>query len=136
MRIRAHSLLCIQGFVGEGYSPEFIENMWRVVESLDPDVEVTVLAEPDVLCSACPNLADTGCTLSGPGAEADMERQDRDVLRRLGIRAGETLRWGEILERIRRTVDPAHLDSICGACPWLSLGHCKQGLDRLKSRRS
>jgi len=52
---------------------------------------------------------------------------------RLGIGAGETAYWGEILERIREHVAPGDLDSICGNCPWLPLGHCKDGLRRLRA---
>ncbi|MHC4341768.1 MAG: DUF1284 domain-containing protein, partial [Planctomycetota bacterium] len=59
--------------------------------------------------------------------------QDREVLGRLGIESGETILWGEILERIRRSVAPEDLDSICGSCPWLPMGHCKAGLRRLRA---
>jgi len=60
VELRAHNLLCIQGFVGKGYSPEFVANMTRVIESLGDETRVTVIAAPDALCSACPNLADSG----------------------------------------------------------------------------
>ena len=56
MKLRAHNLLCIQGFVGKGYSPEFVANMKRIVGGLLGRTEVTVVEEPDGLCSACPNL--------------------------------------------------------------------------------
>lgn len=133
MRLRGHNLLCIQGFVGKGYSPDFVANMTRVVESLGARAEVTVLDEPDALCAACPNLADSGCTLHGEGTETGIVRQDRDVMRRLGVTPGDTLAWGDILARIRRGVAPEDLDEICGACPWLPLGHCKEWLRRLRS---
>ena len=127
MRIRGHNLLCIQGFVGKGYSPEFIANMTRVIESL-PGTAVTVVDDPDVLCNACPNLLPSGCELHGPGTEAGILLQDRVVMARLGIEAGETLSWEEILERVHARVAPDDLDEICGNCPWLPLGHCKEGL--------
>jgi len=131
VRIRAHNLLCIQGFVGEGYSPDFVANMTRVVASLHAAAEVTVVDRPDVLCEACPNLAGDGCALHGAGTERGIVAQDRDVMHRLGIAAGETLPWGEVLRRIRAAVAPGDLDTICGTCPWLPLGHCKAGLRRL-----
>jgi hypothetical protein len=31
-------------------------------------------------------------------------------------------------------VAPEDLESICGACPWLPLGHCSEGLRRLRQR--
>lgn len=131
MRLRGHNLLCIQGYVGKGYSPEFVANMTRVVDSLGPDTEVTVVVEPDVLCDACPNLSAGGCALHGDGTEKGIATQDRDVMGRLHIEHGHTLTWGEIVERIRDSIRPDDLDGICGSCPWLPLGHCKDGLRRL-----
>ena len=128
MRIRAHNLLCIQGYVGKGYSPEFVANMTRVVESLGDDLEVTVVDRPDVLCDACPNLEASGCTLHGEGSERGIIAQDRDVMHRLGIDAGAKHAWSDIMKRIRSNIRPDDLDSICGSCPWLPLGHCKEGL--------
>lgn len=133
MRLRAHNLLCIQGFVGKGYSPEFVANMKATVDELGEGTEVIVVDGPDRLCEACPNLAASGCTLHGEGTEATIVRQDRDVLRRLGLAAGETVPWGEILARIRVAVEPGDLDEICGTCPWLPLGHCREGLARLRA---
>ena len=131
MRLRAHNLLCIQGYVGKGYSPAFVANMDRVVASLADDTEVTVLDAPDALCEACPNLTGAGCALHGPGTEAGIVHQDRDVLRRLGLEAGARATWGEIVRRIAARVAPDDLDDICGRCPWLPLGHCKAGLRSL-----
>ncbi len=133
MKIRAHNLLCIQGFVGKGYSPEFVANMKSIVGGLGGRTEVTVVAEPDSLCSACPNLKTSGCALHGEGTEKGIVKQDKDVLRRLGLSDGQTVTWGGILERIRAQVAPDDLDDICGACPWLPLGHCKKGLARLRA---
>ena len=133
MRLRAHNLLCIQGFVGKGYDAAFVANMTRVVESLEDATPVTVVAAPDALCDACPHLK-VGCTLHGEGTETAIVHQDRDVLARLGIADGETLEWAEIVARIARSVAPEDLDSICGACPWLPLGHCSEGLRRLRQR--
>lgn len=132
MRIRGHSLLCIQGFVGEGYSPEFVDNMMEIVASLRDDVPVTVIDGPDALCEACPNLSSDGCSLHGDGSERGVRTQDRDVMGRLGIAPGATLPWNEILARIRKLIEPDDLDEICGKCPWLPLGHCREGLRRLR----
>ena len=133
MKLRAHNLLCIQGFVGKGYSPEFVANMTRVVESLGADAEVTVVVEPDELCAVCPNLQESGCALHGEGTERGIVQQDRDVARRLDIEPGTRLRWGDVLQRIRERIAPEALVDICGACPWLPLGHCEAGLRRLRA---
>jgi len=133
--LRGHNLLCLQGFVGKGYSPAFVANMSAVAHALrdDPSTPVTVVAEPDSLCLACPNLSGQGCALHGAGTERGIAHQDRDVMARLAIAPEETLPWAEILGRIRASVGPGDLASICGACPWLPLGHCSEGLRRLRA---
>lgn len=131
--IRAHSLLCLQGFRGRGYSPAFVAEMAAVHTQLlaDPDTPVRVLAAPDRLCAACPNLGPAGCTLSGPTHEDHMRAQDQAVLARLWLTPGEVLPWSRILERIARQVRGADLPGLCTTCPWLSLGWCAQGVDAL-----
>ena len=104
----------------------------RCGASLGGETEVTVVAEPDAICDACPNLATTGCTLHGEGSEQGIVRQDRDVMGRLGIVEGSSLPWRAIVERIAAKVEPDDLDAICGSCPWLPLGVCKAGLRKLR----
>jgi hypothetical protein len=133
VKLRGHNLLCIQGFVGKGYSDEFVANMTGVIGSLDEASQVTVVVEPDALCGACPHLRHSGCALHGAGSEEGIRSQDRGVLGRLGISNGETLSWGEILERIRGRVAPGDLDTLCGSCPWLPMSHCKAGLRHLNA---
>ena len=135
LRIRGHTLLCLQGFRGEGYSPDFVQNMAAIHRDLatEPDRMVEVVEAPDVVCGACPHLIASGCALNGDRAEEGMRAQDRDVLARLGLRSGMQVRWREILERIRMSVRGADLPEICGSCRWLPLGYCKEGIDRLRN---
>jgi hypothetical protein len=134
IRIRGHTLLCLQGFRGEGYSPEFVENMAAIHRQLadDPTHPVLVVDVPDAICSSCPNLRDEECHLHGPGSEEGMIAQDQDVMHRLRIAWGEELPWKEILHRISQAVSGEMLPKICGRCPWLPLGYCKEGMDRLR----
>jgi hypothetical protein len=133
LAIRGHTLLCLQGFRGEGYSPDFIRNMTEIHRRLaeDPALVVTVVDSPDAVCRACPHLSAEGCRLNGPGSEGEMKAQDGEVLRRLGLEKGKGYPWGEILDRIGRRIVPPDLDDICGDCRWLPLGYCKEGIRRL-----
>ncbi|HET6370503.1 MAG TPA: DUF1284 domain-containing protein, partial [Nitrospiria bacterium] len=70
--------------------------------------------------------------LRGEGSEAAMREQDLDVMRRLSIAPGEIFSWEEILRRIAASVGGEMLPEICGACPWLPLGYCAEGIERLK----
>ena len=132
--IRAHSLLCLQGFRGRGYSDAFVAEMRAVHQALaaDPDTPVRILASPDRLCAACPNLGAGGCRLGGSPHEEHMRAQDRDVLQRLWLVEGDVLSWGRVLERIARSVRGEDLPAICTTCPWLSLGWCAEGIDTLR----
>ena len=134
IRIRAHTLLCLQGFRGEGYSARFVDNMAAIHQRLadDPSQWVEIIAAPDALCSACPHVSTTGCSLHGAGSEDAMQAQDRDVLARLDLHEGDHITWAEILNRIRTSLTGASLTDICGQCQWLSLGYCRVGLDLLR----
>ncbi len=148
VEIRGHTLLCLQGFRGEGYSPDFIDNMAAVLERLQaaPGTRVRVTVSPDQFCAHCPNLNrlspspsialggqgdDGGCALRGPGFEREVAAQDRSVLDLLGLRAGEEVTWEEVLFRIGSRLRGDQLPDLCGDCQWLPLGTCREGIDRL-----
>lgn len=134
IRIRGHTLLCLQGFRGEGYSHGFIENLARIHRELigHPETWVEVVEAPDTVCGACPHLISSGCALHGDDSEGDMRMQDRHVLSLLGLQSGTRMQWGEILNRIRVSVKGSDLPGICGQCRWLPLGYCREGIDQLR----
>ena len=65
-----------------------------------------------------------------------MQAQDRQVLARLGLTAGRTVRWREVLDRIRGSIAGRDLPDICGSCRWLPLGYCAEGIEKLRSREA
>lgn len=133
--IRAHTLLCLQGFRGEGYSAEFVDNMAAIHQRLadDPAQWVEIKDAPDAMCGACPHLRPMGCSLHGTESEPHMQAQDHDVLVRLGLHVGDRLPWADILDRIRTSLTGESLTNICGQCRWLSLGYCRDGIERLRA---
>ena len=128
--IRAHALLCLQGFRGKGYSADFVERMGAVATELrrNPERLVRVLATPDTFCAVCPHGKD-GCTLGGPGHEANIRLQDESVLERLGIEAGVEMPWHSLVRRLAVHIQGIDLGEICTTCPWLPLGWCAEGID-------
>src|SRR5207245_9501253 len=82
VRISGHTLLCLQGFGGEGYSHGFIENMAALHRELNenPDRWVEVVEAPDAVCAACPHLAPPGCSLNTAHSEEGLPAQHRHVL--------------------------------------------------------
>jgi hypothetical protein len=63
IRIRAHLLLCIQGFHGYGYTTEFVSHMARVISFLksDPYYKLQIVVKTDELCSRCSYNVDGRC---------------------------------------------------------------------------
>ena len=138
IRLRGHTLLCLQGFRGEGYSRDFTDNLAAIHRRLSEnhDHPVELVEEPDAVCGACPHGAPAGCTLNGTGSEAGMQAQDRHVLKRLGLAAGSVVRWRDVLERIRVSITGSDLPNICGSCRWLPLGYCSEGIEKLRSKEA
>lgn len=134
LRLRGHTLLCLQGFRGEGYSSLFVENLAAIHRRLHeyPEQPIEVIDTPDAVCAACPHRALSGCTLNHEHSEVDMQAQDRDVLARLGLTPGAVLSWRQVLDRIRINLTSDSLFSICGQCRWLPLGYCREGIERLR----
>lgn len=133
--LRAHMVLCLIGFRGSGYSPEFVGAMRRLQQHLidEPGQQIRLLNSPDALCGVCPHGGQQGCELQGPSHEAHMRAHDGAVLHRLGLRAGDAETWGEVLERIRQRVRGSDLPQICTTCPWLPLGVCQESVDGLRA---
>jgi uncharacterized protein len=136
MRIRGHTLLCLQGFRGKGYSQDFVDNLSQIHEILaaHPEICVEVVDTPDAVCGACPHRQVSGCSLNGEQSEEEMHKQDHHVLGLLGLEPGVRVHWSLILDRIRASVTGDDLPSICGQCRWLPLGYCREGIDGLREQ--
>jgi uncharacterized protein len=132
--LRAHHILCIQGFRGEGYSEKFVANFASIVEQLNTykDTQVKLIAGPDDICYCCPHLGAEGCYRSGNAAERVSQKMDTRVLDILGLNPGITLSWEEILQQLRAKIGAKELVHICWSCPWLFYNYCLIGLKNLK----
>ena len=133
--VRAHLVLCLLGFRGEGYSPTFVEALRAFHDELeaDPGRPLELITSPDPICQACPNLGPAGCTLGGPDHEDHMRRQDEDVLARLGLTLYTVLPWSAIRSLIAERLVGTDLAPICTTCPWLGLGYCAEGIEALRA---
>ena len=126
--VRAHHLLCSLGFRGLGYSPAFAENMAAVLRAWDaaPESPVAVTEAPDVICAAFPPDQPGHC------GDAEVIARDRRVLQAIGLPSGSVRSWADLRLRVRRAFAPGDLATLCATCPWLPLGHCADGLARLR----
>jgi hypothetical protein len=122
--LRAHHLLCLQGFVGMGYSDAFTANMGRIKSALEDDSTVVqVTLAPDVICGACPHLT----TRPACGRLSGTER-DRAVAAALAVAPGTSHPWRWWLARIGERISPKWLVENCSDCSWFPLGHCLRAI--------
>ena len=62
IKLRAHHGMCLAFFEGKGYSAGFTAHMAQILEYLEQEnPTVTVVAEADSICAACPHLANGIC---------------------------------------------------------------------------
>lgn len=62
IKLRAHHGMCLAFFEGKGYSAGFTAHMAQILEYLEQEnPTVTVVAEADCICAACPHLANGIC---------------------------------------------------------------------------
>jgi hypothetical protein len=120
LRIRAHHLLCMQGFQGYGYDKNFVNNLYLIMNQIDnnPDLELELVAEIDEICSKCPNNKDEEC-LREPGAEEKIKKLDGLVLKKLGLEAGARVKVDEIIDMINEQFKSySDIEPVCGDCEW------------------
>ncbi|MGJ7028340.1 hypothetical protein HNR54_000689 [Methanothermobacter sp. DSM 3267] len=116
--IRAHHLLCIQGFQGYGYSEEFTENMELVIRKLRsrPSVSVMIVDSADEICTACPFMDGEACMMG----DESVKGMDSKLMEILGIRSGDIRDYSE-LESELKNMEASLIREVCGDCSWIDV---------------
>lgn len=128
LTLRPHHILCRLGFVGYGYSPEFVEEMDRIVKTLASGRVRTVILRNgfDNVCRACPHHeGECAPDRLGPRGRSAAEF-DRRALRALKLKLGHPYPLPEINARIAALTKEQFAD-ICQSCEWQPLGDCEKG---------
>ncbi|MEG0979746.1 MAG: DUF1284 domain-containing protein [Oscillospiraceae bacterium] len=119
-RIRAHHGLCISLFEGKGYSDEFIQNMFDIIEQLKDNPQIEIINSIDIVCSKC-NRNENGSCKDSHLTDA----LDGEVLKACKIEAGDKMRWKEYTEIIKQSIVlQGKQEYICKGCQWIEL--CKK----------
>ncbi|HEY3298782.1 MAG TPA: DUF1284 domain-containing protein [Armatimonadota bacterium] len=132
LKIRGHHLLCIHGFRGLGYSPDFVSNMQAILDTLmeSPEMKIEAVDSPDAICAACPHLVEGACT-RGEG-EPNVAARDLEVLRKLSLEPGGEISVREVFARTGVSFSGG-LGEICASCSWYELGYCDEGIRKLRN---
>ncbi|MBU3156462.1 DUF1284 domain-containing protein [Clostridium estertheticum] len=118
--LRAHHLLCIQGYKGKGYSLHFTDNMDKVVNKLKDNTCIRVVTNTDDICVACPHNFKNGFCES----DEKVFVFDSKVLNELKLIEGRTYLYKDILNNIRENLTYEKFLKICKSCYWFSYGYC------------
>lgn len=128
IRLRAHHILCIEGFIGHGYSTSFVENMKRIISELARNPDVLLLNSPDDICQECPNLSGWRC-VNKNGGEDDVKRMDDVFYMKTGLVPGKSYSYFEIKKIVYDVFKKKDdLSGICDGCLWNRL--CRWYLSR------
>jgi hypothetical protein len=119
MKIRAHHLLCIQGFQGYGYTEDFSNNMAEIIKKLDsnPKQIIEIIAECDIICSCCPYNKKEKC--KNLIFNWTIKRMDKKVLKKIGLDVGTQASAENILSLVNKKFKTNHdIQEICRNCSW------------------
>lgn len=127
-KIRPHHILCINNFIGKGYSDTFSENMANIKKILESDcVEKVVIKEGcDDICNSCPHRIGHECETQEKVTSFDIK-----ALQVLDIHYKACYSWKELCDRFyNEIVVKDRLDDVCGDCFWKSV--CEKQIENKK----
>jgi len=116
IRFRGHHLICLHFFKGEGYNPEFIENLAHLINRAKAGEEIKVSAGADDVCRMCPFLNNEECFYNEV-AEAEIREMDSLALKLLRLKKQDSINWLDIKNRIS-AVFGKWAAIYCGKCGW------------------
>ncbi|MEH6942323.1 DUF1284 domain-containing protein [Bacillus sp. JJ722] len=134
--LRGHHLLCIHGFRGMGYSPEFVKKMHEIVNDIrneEKDFFIKVVAAFDDACFTCPHKGKIKCEADEDSNEHVLS-MDEKIIHHLGLEKNKYYQKSYLVSLTAKMVIPEDLDYLCEGCSWLPYGVCKEGIAELKAK--
>jgi hypothetical protein len=108
--LRGHHLICLNFFRGEGYSEEFIENLYAVIKK----EKLEIVTGADDVCRKCPYLKEEKCR-SSDYTDEKIHLQDNEALRLLGFKPGMIVEWKKIASKLPNIIEEWKAE-FCLAC--------------------
>ncbi|MCR5755771.1 MAG: DUF1284 domain-containing protein, partial [Acetatifactor sp.] len=114
MKLRPHHSLCMQFFIGKGYSQEFTDKMYELLK-LPQSTPIEITFGLDELCHSCPNHQTGVCD-----SEAHVHEIDRRVAEHFAYTEGSKLTLGEFWENAGKDIiEKKTLREYCGDCEFM-----------------
>lgn len=98
LNFRPHHFLCTIGFVGEGYSPNFVMNYAKIAHKLieDENTSIRVHFGTDSICGACPEKLARDLCMS----QKEINPLDEAHAKILELKNGGILTWKQAKGRL------------------------------------
>jgi hypothetical protein len=116
IKLRGHHLVCLHFFKGEGYSPEYVENLREILKRAEAGEEIEVSSGVDDVCRMCPNLKGEICFYR-EDAEAGIREMDMAALLLIGTRSNDKVLWLDTQKRLPN-IFPEWSRKYCKVCGW------------------
>lgn len=116
LKFRGHHFICLNFFLGEGYSKDFVDNLNRLMERANAGEEIKIVEGADDVCGFCPSLINGLCRHD----EEEIRKADRIALKKLGFAVGEKIKWEESRRRVKE-ISRDWLYAFCEGCYWEQL---------------
>jgi uncharacterized protein len=119
IRIRAHHLLCIQGFQGYGYDQDFIQRMGEIIAFLesDPSHKIEIVTESDEICKTCPNLIGKHCINDH---YSKIRKLDVHVINHSFLKENSIISFNRAIDAVNNNLKPEDIKIICESCDWIN----------------
>ena len=121
VRLRAHHLLCVLTFAGEGYTPAFVANLAGIVARIGAGEPVELVDGPDDVCAPLEGTGDAHCH------EPSVRRRDREALRQLSAAdpplsgARPLVFDAAAIALLREQFAAGTIRGACAGCSWFGL---------------
>ena len=126
VKLRAHHLLCLQGYQGFGYDERFKVNLEKTLNRLkNKDSKVVLTSLPDDICKKCPNMRKQICIGNSDTISKSLENNDKIVkkdlaiLKKIKIEINKEYVFKDLIQIVNNVfIKKYDLNDICKDCQW------------------
>ncbi|MDR2967401.1 MAG: DUF1284 domain-containing protein [Methanobacteriaceae archaeon] len=126
IKLRAHHLLCLQGYQGYGYSEKFKENLEKKLNILkNNNTKVILTNSPDDFCEKCPNLKENICIKNSKSLNESLKNNDKIVkmdsaiLKKTKLEKNKEYSYAKLIKIVNNVFsNKKDLKYICKDCSW------------------
>jgi hypothetical protein len=122
IEIRAHHILCTQGFQGYGYDGQFTENLsWICSKIKSGNIrKVRIINKSDIICKYCPYCKNEVCVKRKNGRRNDISKVDLNIMKILNLKRGEVKSLNLLIKLTNENPEIIKkLKKICSECEWV-----------------